>query len=57
MFALEERLDVEPERDLDRLARGSRRRDDDDAPGRRLRRDERSVVGRKGSVLNLSEHE
>ena len=36
-----------PTRELDRLARGARRRDDDDAPGRRLGRDERVVVGRE----------
>ena len=42
---LEKRLDVELHRELDRLARGARRRDDDDAAGRRLGRDERVVVG------------
>ena len=44
---LEVRLDVEADRELDRLAGGARRRDDDHAPGRRLGRDERVVVGRE----------
>ena len=42
---LEKGLDVETERELDRLARGARRRDDDDAAGRWLGRDEGFVIG------------
>ena len=36
VMLLEKRLDVETQRQLDRLARGARRRDDDDASRRRL---------------------
>ena len=46
---LEKRLDVEAERELDRLARRARRRDDDDAPGRRLGA-ERTSRGRGGTA-------
>ena len=45
VLPLEKRLDVEPHRELDRLAGGARRRDDDDASRRRLGRDERVVIG------------
>ncbi len=52
VMLLEERLDVEAERQLDRLARRARRRDDDDAPGRRLGANERVVIGREPVVVN-----
>ena len=52
---LEKRLDVEPDGELDRLARRARRRDDDDASRRRLGADERVVIG-KVRVADVSEH-
>jgi hypothetical protein len=56
MFTLEKRLDPKPKRNLDRLTRRTSRRDHDHASGWRLRGQERSVVRREGTVLNLSEH-
>ena len=52
---LEERLDVQPHRELDGLARGARRRDDDHAAGRRLCPDERVVVGQVW-ISDVSNH-
>ena len=52
---LEERLDVEAERQLDRFARRARRRDHDHAPRRRLRPHECVVVGEVG-FSNVSNH-
>ena len=52
---LEKRLDVEPDRELDRLARRARRRDDDDASGRRLGADERVVIG-EVRVADVADH-
>jgi hypothetical protein len=53
MLAPEERLDVEAEREFDRLARRACRRDDDDAPCG-ARRDERVVVGREVRVADAA---
>jgi len=49
---LEERLEMQPERELDGLTGSARRRDDDDATGRRLSRDECISIGREVSVLD-----
>jgi len=56
MLAFEERVDVQAERDLDRLTRRARRGDDDHAAGWRVRSDERAVIGRERAVLDLSSH-
>src|SRR6185503_8147346 len=55
VFALEERLQVQTDRDLDRLARRTRGRNDDDAPRRRLGRNERVVIRRKPVVERPAE--
>jgi hypothetical protein len=47
MMALEKRVDVEADRELDRFARRARGGDDDDASGRRLGRHERVMIERK----------
>ena len=55
VLSLEERLDVEFDRELDRLAGRARRRDDDHAPGWRLRPDECVVVGQVW-LSNVANH-
>ena len=52
--APESRLDVEPERELDRFAGRARWRDDDQAAGR-SRTHERIVVGREIWIANAAE--
>ena len=54
VHAPERRLDVQSERELDRLAGGARGRDDDQ-PARRARTHERVVVGREVRVANAAE--
>ena len=55
MLALEQRFELQPERQLDRFTRGPRRRDDDDPASRRFRPDEGVVLG-DPAVLDLSDH-
>ena len=51
---LEVGLEVQADRELDGLAGGARRRDDDDAPRGRLGRDEGVVVGREVLVSDVA---
>ena len=53
---LEQRVDVQAQGQLDRLARGPRWRNDDDATGRRLGRYESGVVRREGAVVDVAQH-
>jgi hypothetical protein len=56
VLSFEQRVDVQAQRQLDRLARRARGRNDDDAPGRRLRRYESGVIGREGAIVDVAEH-
>ncbi len=55
MFALEQGIDVEAQCELDGLAGRARWRDDDDAAGRRLRRDKRLAVWRQRTICDFAE--
>ena len=50
MFSLEQRLELEAERELDRFASGTCRSDDDDATGRRLGCEKCLGIEREGMV-------
>src|SRR5204862_4120194 len=57
VILFEKRLDPEGECELDGLAGGARRRDDDHASGRRLRFDELFPIRRKPMLVDASNHE
>src|SRR6185437_15925213 len=54
VLAREQRVEMQPHRELDRLARGARGSDDDDASGGGFRSRESFAVGRKIVVANVS---